>query len=442
MSKTTRSHRKGFTLIELLVVISIIAILIALLLPAINAAREAARNTQCKNNLRQIGLSMHAFADSDPFERYTTGAFDWKRDGCPDTYGWPADMAKLGAGLAHNLRCPSNTVRGIEKLNDLVGQNTSETNSEPSDRTAKGELCTALVAAGAGYSVARGKLVGEAIKKEGLNTNYANSWFAVRGQPRVTTGGPLTDPAKMWLSPTAIDITGAVVTVPDLKDFRATTGPLTRRNVDTSEVPSSNIPVLGDAAMGDNKDAALVGTILDANNVVIDGLQAGSRLGESFNDGPARWNATSGTGRVQILKASGTGAEASAFIEVAELVPSNYPSAGTRVVTAGDTIAGGASQATFSTYAPGLVLQDTRDWFSVHKNQCNVLMFDGSVKVLQDLNGDGFLNPGFPVDRALPTADLAKNSGYTDGVCEINSFEVFCGVFLNPEWYVKGTFEP
>ena len=65
-------RKDGFTLIELLVVIAIIAILIALLLPAVQQAREAARRSTCKNNVKQIGLALHNYHDTHRVFPYGT----------------------------------------------------------------------------------------------------------------------------------------------------------------------------------------------------------------------------------------------------------------------------------------------------------------------------------------------------------------------------------
>ncbi|MBW3538891.1 MAG: DUF1559 domain-containing protein [Planctomycetes bacterium] len=418
------SQRGGFTLIELLVVISIIAILVALLIPAVMAAREAARKTECKNNLKQMGIALHTFADTDAADRFCTGAYDWKRDGCPDTYSWVANVMKVNGGLPSEMLCPSTELRGLEKLNDMLGRNTSDANQMTIDRVGKGELCIALT----GQPLAtRAVILGEAVRK-GLNTNYVSSWHMVRGQPQLSTvdssGAVAEDP---FVNPQASAPT-------DMKDMRNTTGALTRRQAEGGDVPSSNIPLLADGAPGDANEAILEATLLAADGVQIDsGLVAGSRLAESFNDGPAAWDDTAKA--LKIIRN---------VLPVEDYIPNTYPSVGTIVEPAGGGSGTGVNEATFTKNANPLILQDMRDWFAVHSGgTANVLMADGTVKEIVDRNGDGFFNPGFPANPAGGETmdDLIQRQGYGSGETEVNAFDVFTGTFLRVKLFEKRTFE-
>ena len=419
-----RERNGGFTLVELLVVIAIIGVLVALLLPAVSRAREAARKSSCKNNLREFGQGFHLFADRDKLGRLSTGASDYRRDGAYDTWGWVADLVNMNTARPGEMLCPSNPLRGSEKVNDLLGADSTDAKDGcPPARLSDG-VCGADnfggVSGGSGSTFGgtavdtaeRAALLARAFFNLGYATNYASSWHFSRSAPKFNFDNS-TSPAR---------IIGLVTSANQgMKGLSTTSGPLTIRTMENAPVVTANIALLADAAPGDIDEAILEMSIGFGPELVnspgtpdpfANGkseermfIERGELLAEAMNDGPAFWNCT----RLELI---GSDPDLTPQMNCESKRDCPAPDAGSY---------------------PGIYLQDTRDWFAVHgggkQGSCNILMADGSVKEFYDTNGDKFLNPGFPVPDNLADTDYAE-IGYRNSTVELPSADIFNGVFL------------
>jgi prepilin-type N-terminal cleavage/methylation domain-containing protein len=194
------AHRppRAFTLIELLVVIAIIAVLVSILLPSLAGAREAARQTACLSNLRQLAIASVAYS-SDAKGAFSSGPFDNRTKsgyGPLDEAGWVANFNNGGYAVPGNLLCPSSPSRSCQNLN--------------------------LSRTSGGYKTYSQQDLQDLIA-QGFNTNYCQSWFMAYTAPKNVNPGA----------------------APDVKDIRYVVGPL-KDSLIVGGVPTERIPLFGD----------------------------------------------------------------------------------------------------------------------------------------------------------------------------------------------------
>jgi prepilin-type processing-associated H-X9-DG protein len=204
-----------------------------------------------------------------------------------------------------------------------------------------------------------------------------------------------------------------------IKGLGGSLGPLTRVMVEQSVHASSVIPIMGDANVGDVKEAFLEESIPGYEDR---GLTKGARLVESFSDGPALRDATNG------FVAWGKTAAGDVTVYDSSTTPPTNPIFGAEQPPKGITVI----------YPDDYThLQDYRDFAPVHRGNCNVLFADGSLKEFKDINGDGYLNPGFLIDETSTDPGYFASTGYTDSIVELPEALIFSGVFLQRDFTKK-----
>lgn len=190
-------RKSGFTLIELLVVIAIIAVLVSLLLPAVQQAREAARRTQCKNNMKQIGLALHNY--HDVHNQFPPGRMSPSKGtgtGAPVCwYGWVSPLyhalAYIDQGNVYRQLDQSETrVRMGSPLctkNAFVRTLAVPAFMCPSDPGHQGGINTNSYRANFGVTVAGGRNIGD---QEAVDPTYTTR---IAGEMDGTKGGAFAD---------------------------------------------------------------------------------------------------------------------------------------------------------------------------------------------------------------------------------------------------------
>ena len=257
--------RPAVTLVELLVVIVIVGMLMAILIPAMNGARESARQHTCSNNLRQLGIGMHQYAARQRGQ-LCSGAFDWLADGCVTEIGWVADQVAQGTEVGKML-CPSNPAQLGVTFSDLVSGTTTTDNcvnkrgSQPNNPCAK-----ILDGSGDRASIVQSEILGK-----GYNTNYTASWYLVRSGVLLVPDP--ADPARQKLKFAAFPGTCPK----SVTSRNSTLGPLNLNFTDSWGATLEAIPLLGCGATAAGMSAPGIASNSGRTNLAV-----------SFTGGPIK----------------------------------------------------------------------------------------------------------------------------------------------------------
>lgn len=389
-----------------LVILFVVVFLGGLVAPTLVVMRDASRATQCQDNLRELGAGIESFHNNDEMGRFCTGARDWKRDGCPDTYGWVADLVNAGLVRPAEHLCPSNGPPVTTTDNDLLGFSTHQDQpNRPKDglevaydgpvRFLSG-LCRNF-----GFEdsqIANRPAAVGAFHERGYTTNYAASWFFVRSSLKINivTYNQQTNAQTMG---TQLGSSGAYSGLRYSDLYRAS-------------VASSAVPIIGDAAR--ERSEKLANDILTSH--VSASYAKGTNLLESFGRGPVCVNIANG----------------SDFLTISEKPTILLGDQGTLTGDLQPTKGERGTNERHGGVDKRVWLQDTRSWASIHGvNQrfVNLVFADWSVRAIYDLNGDGYLNPGFPIDLRRPSSLL----GYTDNVAELGPDQLYSLPALNSD---------
>jgi len=380
--------------------------------------------------MRQHGMGMQQFANVDSAARYCTGAFDLTREGCVDTWGWVADLSKVGHLNAETALCPSSSLKASEKINDLYGIDTNN-NANLLTGAATSRLTDGMCGktswkgiSGTGtpgrfantnaLTAQRTSLISRYFLSNGFNTNYATSWFLTRSAPRVS-----------YFADGTIR-TGGEAAQRGLQGLRETLGPLKESLLSVSTIPSSAIPLMGDASPGDFNEAIAATTFghgpgdhfagTDTSSRIF--ISQGSLMAESDSEGPSFYH--TGDRKIGRIGTNNSRLDEQLLCDLNETCRPPTGGPGNR-----------------------MYLQSTLTWRAIHSAggnpSLNILFVDGSVREFVDINGDGYLNPGFGIPANLTEAQYV-NLGYRDGVRELHPSQCFSGVFLAPK-QIKRIFE-